>query len=89
MTFTIVIPPALEVLVSAGSAVASFIFGKVVFRYMILPWVGHYLAVRISNSLKPSEREHIISRHFMYRRRGKIHQTAWPWRCNDGKCTLL
>jgi hypothetical protein len=89
MTITIVVPPFLEVVVGGIITVFSWLFGTVVFRYMILPSVGHYLASKLGSELRPSEREEIIARHYRSRRRGNIHQPRWPWLCEDGKCPLL
>ncbi len=83
------VPPFLEIIVAGVTAGVSWLFGRVVFRYMLLPWLGKKIAEWLGRKLKPTEREAIIIRHYIARQRGKIHQSTFPWGCSDGKCPKL
>lgn len=89
MQIIIDIPPILELVAGAFATVFGWLFGRVFFRYMFLPWLGHRLAIWFTARIKPTKRDAIILRHYALRRRGRIHLARWPWQCEDGKCGLL
>lgn len=89
MTIVIEIPPFLDLVVASLMALWSLVVGRILFRYMFLPWLGRKVAGRLTVWLTPTGRERIILKHYEARRRGRIHQSVWPWRCTDGRCPLL